>query len=377
MAGATSSPMTTKPLQTGSGSNRTISNSSNRIPWKYLFLFAIIIIITINIITSNYLMGASLSNVLPSSYSSIDQTFNVSSSNTLMNPHDTATRFIALCSCTEGTDDSEKERYTPLDWAFRRLSSLIPQIQYTGMIIGGTANSTNCEDFIEKRIHGQLLQRYDKEQIVNITTRIEVIYTFNKDGCKDRWPLNETLVGKSSSIQSSWVRGMHIPSKSTHFQRDMHDWGEVAASKQHHCDPSDTSKIHQYRSRELWTEHQHENCAVVHFPVVMYWANLFHQRQLKDGLLGSNDTVLSMLTKRKSYDEAKQILANKEQFAILLTMSSFQPRYAADALVRHVLCRLLNKKYKPTHCISSWKGEAKAYNVTIEKDIVLAYKVRC
>ena len=344
--------------------NRAISKKNNTVLCKRLFA-----ITTITIIISNYLMGASISKLVLSYTSSmyIDQPLD-DSHKLLSNDN---TRFIALCSCTEGADNSEKERYTPLHWAFNRISNLIPHIEYTGMIIG----KKHCEDYIEQWIHDKLLQRYDKEKIVNITTRIEVVYTFsNHKECKDRWPLNETLVGKSMTKSSSWIRGLHIPSKSTHFQRDMRDWGEVAASKGHRCNPSDTSIIHQYRSRELWTEHQHGHCAVIHFPAVMYWANLFYQNQLKDGLLGSNDTVLSMLTKRNSYEEGKKILANKKQFAILLTMSSFQPRYAADALVRHALCRLLNQKYKSTHCISSWKGEAKAYNVTIEKDIVLAYK---
>ena len=98
------------------------------------------------------------------------------------------------------------------------------------------------------------------------------------------------------------IEEMHLPSNLTHNQQDLKDWGEVFNANNQQCDLHKTDVIHYYRSRVLWTKHQRENCAVVHIPAVMLWANRFYNRQriLKDGHMNSNDTALSMLTHRKS-----------------------------------------------------------------------------
>merc|ERR1712194_402776 len=105
----------------------------------------------------------------------------------------------------------------------------------------------------------------------------------------------------------------------------------------------DTNTIHIYRSRVLWTKRQADNCPVEHYPSVIFWALNFLQSRVNAGVSPTNETILSLLTHRNSWKKARQILDSKSQFGILLTMTTMQPKYAVDSLVRHALCRLLTK----------------------------------
>lgn len=296
-------------------------------------------------------------------------------------------RVMALCACIKkGTGEDVK--YDPFDVAFTKLSELIPEIEYAGVfrrMQQETSPSSSCEDQIEQWMATRLLQHQQQQRDTSYAdtshqhTMIEVIYTPNYHSvCQTPTrPLNQTLIGLSSSGPPKWIGGMHLPSNPTHFQRHLKDWGEVASAKDITCNPRDTDTIHIYRSRVLWTKSQDDNCPVVHYPSVIFWALHFLQSRVKAGVSPTNETVLSMLTHRNSWKKARQILDSKSQFGILLTMTTMQPNYAVDSLVRHALCRLLTKQYKTCHAIHSWKGgTGELHNITLEKPISAAYKAQ-
>jgi hypothetical protein len=276
-------------------------------------------------------------------------------------------RVIALCDCTTTTrKEIDPDRAAGFDLALKRLSQLIPEIDYIGW-----GSDSACEDNVEQWMPTRLLQ-----SAANTTTIIEMIY-YDKSSCtaKSR-SLNAEIVGLSSQ-RGKWSGGMHYPSYSTHFRRFVRQWGEVNHAAGISCDPLDTQTINAYRSRELWRNEkdQDNTCPVVHEPGVVYWAQHFLQTRILDSKSPKNETLLSMLAGWKSLDEARGALETKSKFCILLTMTTFQPKYATDALVRHALCRLLTKKYKPCHAVHSWKGiGAKEQNITLEKPLSSSYK---
>ena len=251
------------------------------------------------------------------------------------------------------------------------MSELIP-LWYAGMYpySSNGEEKASCEDQIEQWMVRELQRR----QILaaNITTAIEVIY-IGQNKQQHRF-LNDALVGQSKSKEpNKWVGGMHTPSQRTHFKRFIRNWGEVASSKLWKCSPDDYSIIHAYRSRQLWTEAQEENCAVIHLPVIMAYAKSMLKYRIENGVSPPNETLISLLTHQRTLDEARQSFNFKSKFCIMITMTTFQPRYSTDALVRHALCRLLTKQYKPCVAVRSWKGE-NMKNISLEKPIGATYK---
>ena len=141
-------------------------------------------------------------------------------------------------------------------------------------------------------------------------------------------------------------------------------WGEVASSKRTKCSQDD-SNIYTYRSRQLWSVAQEEGCVVVHPPAILYVLLDILEKRIQAGLSPTNETMTSSLSRRLTHDQARQSLRSKSSFCILITMTTFQPRYSTDALVRHALCRLLTKQYKPCAAVASWKGLT--HNITVKK----------
>jgi hypothetical protein len=220
-----------------------------------------------------------------------------------------------------------------------------------------------CEDRIEQWVELEL-QRRQISTRNKTTTFIEVIYS-GDEAFKHKSLLNTTLVGLSKD-PPKWEGGMHTPSRHTHFQRVINSWGEVASSKSVTCSQDDT-KINLYRSRQLWSVAQ-EGCAVVHRPAILFFMDRFLKHRIQAGLSPENETMTSLLSRRLTHDQARQSLRSKSGFCILLTMTTFQPRYSTDALVRHALCRLLTKQYKPCVSVASWKG-TQNNNVTVKKGL--------
>jgi len=264
-------------------------------------------------------------------------------------------RIIALCGGSLYFDD-----------AFRKMSEWLP-ILYAGMYPPPPEDETIpqkiwCENKIEQWVSSELR----RQQIPTMsTTAIEVIYS-SDNIFQRKSSLNTTLVGQSKE-PPKWKGGMHTPSRRTHFQRYTHHWGEVAWSKHIKCSQDD-SKIYVYRSRQLWSVAQEEDCAVVHLPAILPYLKSILKQRIQAGLIPANETMTSLLSHRLTHDQARQSLRSKSSFCILLTLTTFQPRYSTDALVRHVLCRLLTKQYKPCVAIASWKKGPK-HNITVEQGI--------
>lgn len=271
-------------------------------------------------------------------------------------------RIIALCG-----------RSSHFDAAFRKISEWLPRISYAGMFQpseNGTSPQTQrtwCENKIEQWVSLELQRR----QIpTSKSTSIEVVYS-DDNKFKQKSTLNITLVGQSKE-PPKWEGGMHTPSQLTHFQRVIHSWGEVAWSKGVKCSKDD-SKLHVYRSRQLWSVAQEEDCAVVHLPAILPYMEGFLNKFIQTGLYPTNETMTSLLSRRLTHDQARQSLRSKSSFCILITMTTFQPRYSTDALVRHALCRLLTKHYKQCAAVHSWKGINKQ-NITVQKGLENAHE---
>ena len=288
---------------------------------------------------------------------------------------DSRIRVIALCTCledNEGMDINTSIRYQPWDVAFRKIAELMPQLWYAGRFEVNADIGEHCEDILEQWMAAQLQQAQLAPNAT--TTVIEVIYN---PQCNNTRPLNEALVGQSTEAEPpNWIGGGMHPPQLTHYQRFFFDWGEVARSKQHKCDPNDVNKIHIHKSRVLWTKDQNRNCAVVHRPTILIWAEAIRRKRISDGVSPQNETVLSMLSRPRTLREAQGIMHSKSKFCVLVTMTTFQPKYAVDALVRHALCRLLTKQYKPCLALRAWKGDMKKHNITIATTPSDTYKIQ-
>lgn len=263
-------------------------------------------------------------------------------------------RIIALCG------DS-----TFFDEAFHKISEWLPIIWYAGMYRRPEENSTIpqhiwCDKKIERWVMSELKRR--QLSIPTSATSIEVIHSSGNG--RNVLTLNTTLVGRSHE-PAIWVGGMHRPPRRTHFQRFINNWGEVAWSKNNQCSQKDDSKINVYRSRKLWSIAQEENCAVVHLPAVLPYAKRILEGRVQNGESPANETLTSLLSNKRTREEARQNLESKDKFSILITLTTFQQRYSTDALVRHALCRLLTKQYKPCIARATWKGQV--HNITIEE----------
>jgi hypothetical protein len=270
-------------------------------------------------------------------------------------------RIIALCGDA-----------TFFDEAFHKISEWLP-IWYAGMYRRPEENSTIpqhvwCDNEIERWVVSELKRR--QLSIPTSATSIEVIHS-SANGNVRGLTLNTTLIGRSHE-PAIWVGGMHRPPRRTHFQRFINNWGEVAWSKKMQCSQKDDSKINVYRSRKLWSLAQEENCAVVHLPAILPYANGILEHRIQNGESPANETLSSLFSNKRTREEARQNLESKDKFAVLITLTTFQPRYSTDALVRHALCRLLTKQYKPCIARASWKGQV--HNITIEEGFHNTYK---
>ena len=259
----------------------------------------------------------------------------------------------------------------------QRMSELVPEISYAGVhqlfvLKEGQeqekekGRQNTCEKHVENWMEARLL---GLQLDSNTTTIVERIYTHDYKRCGlEVLPLNEPA-GRSETMQTT-VGGLHIAKKQTHFVRQIHDWGEVFHSKAIECDPSHTDAMYTYRSRKL-TPSQNERCNVIHIPEILAWAERILAERVKTGHSHANETVMSMLTRRRIREEARQILSSKQEFCVLITLTTFQPFYAVDALIRHALLRLLTKKYKPCLSFNGWKGgfdnDKNPNKVTLEK----------
>lgn len=309
-------------------------------------------------------------------------------------------RVLALCACLRDRPKPKYIRdvaYDPLDVALKKLSELVPEIEYIGMhqILeikgekGSSSSSSSCEDYVEQYLSKRLIE--ERQAVV------EMIYTPRyEEMCRVKSrPLNEDLVGLSATVaattnravgslqnndtaKSKWVGGLHVPAgfdsmvpkttTTTHNKRHLFGWGEVFHSKDLRCNPRNINyynTINTYRSRGL-TPRQEEDCVVVHYPNILRWAEAIRLRRVEERRSPPDESVLSMLTRGRSIDKAKESLQTKQQFCLLVTITTFQPFYSVDALVRHALCRLLSKQYKPCLALHSWKGGMKQHNISIK-----------
>jgi len=282
------------------------------------------------------------------------------------NSNDDATilRVLSLCACypTENKIMDLISYDAVLDISLRRLATVVPAITYTGMyrIEQNGTLSSSCEDQVELFMSQRLSEQ--SLEASNTTTYLEMIYT---QPCSGGWhkqrPLKEEMAGKNHSLGGSLVSGvgLHIPPKRTHFQRHILDWGEVFQSnaKNRRCSDDDPNVINMYRSRMI-EQHQFDGCAIIHHPTVIRWAEAIRQYRIEKGDSPNHETMVSMLTKRRTREEAEQILKSKKHFCVLITRTTMTPRYQADGLVRHALRRLLGKKYKECLGLQAWQGGA-------------------
>ena len=72
----------------------------------------------------------------------------------------------------------------------------------------------------------------------------------------------------------------------------------------------------------------------------------------------ANETVLSMLTRRRSPEEARRVLNSKTHFCLIPTLTTMKPQYSVDALVRHAMARLITERHKECVRLPMWKGGA-------------------
>jgi hypothetical protein len=274
-------------------------------------------------------------------------------------------RIISLCACypTKNTKNMDLISYDAvMDISLRRLATIVPAITYTGMyrIEEQNQTSSSCEDQVELFMSQRLSEEQTREASKNTTTYLEMIYT---QPCSGKWyqqrPLMEEMAGKGHTLGGSSVSGvgLHIPPKRTHFQRHILDWGEVFQSnaKERKCSDDDPNVINMYRSRKI-EQHQFDGCTIIHHPTVIRWAEAIRQHRIEKGDSPHHETMVSMLTKRRTREEAEQILKSKKHFCVLITRTTMTPRYQADGLVRHALRRLLGKKYKECLGLQAWQG---------------------
>ncbi|KAL7492891.1 hypothetical protein ACHAWT_002162 [Skeletonema menzelii] len=323
-----------------------------------------------------------LSKILPTTYTSAI----ISSSVPIQQAKSTTTNSVGVKSSNTNNDENIRiialcGRSPPFfdevffNDAFMKISEWLP-ISYAGMYRPPEKSDEQqtqrvwCEEKIEQWVALEL-QRRQISTRKNTTTIIEVIYSDQK-AFKRKSPLNTTLVGQSKD-PPKWEGGMHTPSRITHFQRFIKSWGEVASSKSVECS-QDNSEIIVYRSRQLWSVAQEEGCAIVHRPAILFFMDRFLKHRIQTGLSPANETMTSLLSRRLTHDQARQSLRSKSGFCVLLTMTTFQPRYSTDALVRHALCRLLTKQYKPCSAVASWKGGTKNNNVTVKEGLENTYE---
>ena len=326
----------------------TERNRQRRIPKSIWWLIMIIFLVILNTwySTANFLSPAT-QEIMANEFSKrVETTTNLDGNNQDI-------RIIALCGDA-----------TFFDEAFHKISEWLPIIWYAGMY-RRPENSTIpqhiwCDNEIERWIVSELKRR--QLSIPTSATSIEVIHSSGNG--RNVLTLNTTLVGRSHE-PAIWVGGMHRPPRRTHFQRFINNWGEVAWSKNNQCSQKDDSKINVYRSRKLWSLAQEENCAVVHLPAILPYAKRILEGRIQNGESPANETLSSLLSNKRTREEARQNLESKDKFSILITLTTFQPRYSTDALVRHALCRLLTKQYKPCIARATWKGQV--HNITIEE----------
>lgn len=142
-------------------------------------------------------------------------------------------------------------------------------------------------------------------------------------------------------------------------RRKLEEWGEVNQARNRRCDPADRGVVYLYRSRTLWDAAQEANCTVVHYPAVLMYAQHYLAYRTEEGTAGRNETLASMLSRTLTESEARRVLESKTHFSLLLTLTTMQPKYSADALVRHALCHLLTERRpeRPCHAVRTWKKQ--------------------
>ena len=265
-------------------------------------------------------------------------------------------RVVAFCACPargKSELDVQSGKWRPFHTALQRMAALVPEIAYIGMFDG---REGPCEPKIEE------WWAHNTDMRGNGTVQaLEVLYT---DGHGEQcYPPRNLALETGPPSPPKWVGGLHLPSASPVNvkvgRRRLEDWGEVNQARNRRCDPMDSSVVYLYRSRTLWDAVQEANCTVVHYPAALMYAQHYLAYRMEEGTAGRNETIASILSRTLTESKARKILESKSQFSLLLTMTTMQAKYSADALVRHALCHLLTKRRpeRPCHAVRSWKKQ--------------------
>lgn len=275
-----------------------------------------------------------------------------------------AVRVVALCACL---NSQNVQLCGPMDKALMRLSELTSnEISYAGIhhiMKDDHINATStCEDMVERHLASLLPPGESNNATANSASAIIVEMIYDQSCpvlASRRRPLDVSLAGPPFvQPRRRWGAGLHVPPRRTHARRYIKNWGEVIFAKEKSCNPSDYDSITMYRSKGL-TEKQRRDCAVVHYPEILGWAETILKGRVETGDSPANETVLSMLTRRRSDEDARRVLDSKTHFCVILTLTTMQPFYAVDALIRHALARLLTEKHtRPCVRLPMWKGDS-------------------
>jgi hypothetical protein len=270
-------------------------------------------------------------------------------------------RLLFFCHCA---DDPHTSNAKVFSLALERIPHLVPDAHITSHVIraksmdGGKTSDIFCEDEVER-----LIAQTEQSNSFASDVSSHVFYTERFSSTCHKLRKMHTSKKVRSMIRQqhklnhseSWIGGSHlVPYPQEIPATHLRDWGEVWQSKGVSCDPSRIDTLHTYRSKGV-TENQHGMCNMIHVPTIIRWALDIHERRSLE--LVANETLKEMLTRRLTYKDAKEELEKKDKFAGLVTLTTWKDLYPVDALVRHALCRLLTRQYKPCDALAAYKGE--------------------
>ena len=258
-------------------------------------------------------------------------------------------RMIFFCYCYPSSAGTLVPSFIS---ALEKISEITPITSHTIKTHNkdGERGGGFCEDEVER-----LVVESERDSVAagaSSRSFIEVFYNHGFDvDCHKRRNVNIT-----TKVLEPWIRGAHlVPFPQEVNTRSIYDWGEVFHKNTKVCNITDTKTLHTYRSKGGITQLHNETCHLLHVPTIIFWAHAIHRKRIQEFV--TNETLKEMLTRRLTYEEAKQELKNKTRFCGLVTFTTWKRNYPADALVRHALCRLLTMQYKPCDNYAQWKGE--------------------
>ena len=234
-------------------------------------------------------------------------------------------QLLVVCTCNQ--DDYWNARRPHFTKVLERIPQLVPAIETHEFMVGHGTNFTCEEAFLRTLLFDEYSDSTStidnkngdtSETILAVKPTIEAYEILYSPGCRrDKLHANNLLLLNHS--------------------RKMTDWGEVFHSKDYKCTENDRT-MNLYRSNVI-TDEQEKQCRhgnFIHFPKVVDWAMQIAEYR--------NESLSTMLRRRRTRDEATAALKQKTKFAALITQTTWKEFYAVDALVRHALCRILTQQ---------------------------------